>query len=143
MTRPVLLACVMLVLGSVAAEAATVRIVEDRGGRIGNYVRDYTALKHSGERVAIDGPCLSACTLILGFVPRERICVTRQARLGFHAAWNPGANGATTISDAGTRFLMDVYPGHVRSWLARKGGLSRQMVYLEGRELAAMYPRCR
>jgi len=136
-------ACVMVLLGSAASEAATVRIVEDRGGRIGHYVRNYLSLQYSGERVAIDGPCLSACTLILGFLPRERICVTPQARLGFHAAWNPGDDGAPVTSDAGTRFLLNVYPSHVRSWLAKKGGLSRRMIYLQGRELAAMYPRCR
>ncbi len=34
----------------------------------------------------IDGPCLSACTLVLMTVPEERICVTRRAVLGFHAA---------------------------------------------------------
>ena len=31
----------------------------------------------------IDGRCLSACTLVRGVIPRERICVTRRARLGF------------------------------------------------------------
>ena len=35
-----------------------------------------------GEQVVIDGPCLSACTA-LGVIPRERICVTPRARLGF------------------------------------------------------------
>ena len=40
----------------------------------------------SGERVVIDGPCLSACTLVLSTVPSNRICVTRRAVLGFHAA---------------------------------------------------------
>ena len=41
----------------------------------------------------IDGACLSACTLVLGIVPRERICVTQRAMLGFHAAWMPGPAG--------------------------------------------------
>ena len=39
----------------------------------------------SGEKVIIDGPCLSACTLVLSTVPSNRICVTKRAVLGFHA----------------------------------------------------------
>ena len=34
----------------------------------------------SGERVVIDGPCLSACTLVLMSLPRSRICVTTTRR---------------------------------------------------------------
>ena len=64
-----------------------------RGGQIGPYLEILAALRNSGERVVIDGPCLSACTLVLGVIPRDRICVTARARLGFHAAWHPGENG--------------------------------------------------
>ena len=77
---------------SSSAEAA-VRIKADAGGMIGPYLESLIALRGSGERVIIDGPCLSACTMVLGVIPRERICVTRRARLGFHAAWRPGENG--------------------------------------------------
>jgi hypothetical protein len=38
--------------------------------------------------------------------------------------------------------LMDIYPQHVRSWIARRGGLSPRMMYLSGRELTAMYNTC-
>jgi hypothetical protein len=37
---------------------------------------------------------------------------------------------------------MSIYPEHVRSWIARRGGLSPRMKYLAGRELAAMYHTC-
>jgi hypothetical protein len=101
------------------------------------------ALRHSGERVVIDGPCLSACTMILGVIPRDRICVTRRARLGFHAAWNPGDNGAPVVSTGGTQLLMEIYPQQVRQWINRRGGLTQRMVYLSGRELTSMYRTCR
>jgi hypothetical protein len=127
---------------SVSPVAATVRIVGDAGGQIGPYLENLAALRASGERVVIDGPCLSACTMILGVIPRSRICVTRRARLGFHAAWHPGNNGQPITSRGGTQLLMAVYPQEVRQWLARKGGLTPRMVYLYGRELAAMYPTC-
>jgi hypothetical protein len=128
---------------SVSSAPAAVRIVNDAGGQIGPYLENLAALRSSGERVIIDGPCLSACTMVLGVIPRDRICVTRRARLGFHAAWHPGDNGRPITSRGGTQLLMDVYPQHVRSWIARRGGLSHRMMYLSGRELAAMYPSCR
>ena len=99
-------------------------------------------LRSSGQSVVIDGPCLSACTLLLGIIPRDRICVTPRAKLGFHAAWKPGANGNKMLSREGTRALWDIYPGNVRAWLARHGGLKPKMVYLSGTELAAMYTTC-
>jgi hypothetical protein len=126
----------------VSSASATVRIVGDAGGQIGPYLENLVALRSSGERVVIDGPCLSACTMVLGVIPRDRICVTRRARLGFHAAWHPGQNGRPITSRGGTQLLMDVYPQEVRNWIARKGGLSPRMLYLYGRELASMYPPC-
>jgi|SRR5215468_6468577 len=125
------------------SSSAAVRIVSDYGGQIGPYLEQFAALRHSGERVIIDGPCLSACTMLLGMIPRDRICVTRRARLGFHAAWNPGHNGAPIVSTGGTQLLMEVYPQHVRQWIARQGGLTQRMVFLSGRELASMYRTCR
>jgi hypothetical protein len=127
---------------SVSSASAAVRITGDAGGQIGPYLETLIALRDSGERVIIDGPCLSACTLLLGVIPRDRICVTRRARLGFHAAWHHGANGRPVTSKGGTQLLMAVYPQHVRSWISKRGGLSRQMKYLTGRELASMYPAC-
>ena len=121
---------------------ATVRIRADAGGQIGPYLENLVALRSSGERVIIDGPCLSACTMLLGVIPRERICVTSRARLGFHTAWHPGSNGQQVPSREATQLLMDIYPQNVRSWIARRGGLSPRMKYLSGRDLAAMYHTC-
>ena len=121
---------------------ATIRIRADSGGQIGPYLENLVALRGSGERVIIDGPCLSACTMLLGVIPRERICVTPRARLGFHAAWHPGGNGQAVTSREATRLLMDIYPEQVRGWIARRGGLSPRMMYLSGRELTAMYNTC-
>jgi hypothetical protein len=128
---------------SVSSASAAVRIVGDYGGQIGPYLEQFAALRHSGERVIIDGPCLSACTMVLGVIPRDRICVTPRARLGFHAAWNPGNDGAPVRSNGGTQLLMEIYPQHVRQWIARRGGLKQHMVYLSGRELTSMYRACR
>jgi hypothetical protein len=131
----------IMALTATAAQSA-VRIVADPGGQIGPYLENLAALRNSGERVIIDGPCLSACTMVLGVIPHERICVTPRAKLGFHAAWNPGDNGRPVMSKAATQLLMDIYPERVRSWIKERGGLSPKMMYLSGRELAAMYHPC-
>src|SRR5215471_20688062 len=131
-----------LAASMISNASAAVRIKADPGGQIGPYLESLAELRSSGERVIIDGPCLSACTMVLGVIPRERICVTRRARLGFHAAWHPGNNGRPITSRGGTQLLMDIYPQNVRNWIARKGGLTPRMVYLHGRELASMYPTC-
>ena len=135
--------CILAALLMSLPAMAAVRIANDNGGRIDRYLYKFSALRASGERVIIDGACLSACTLVLGAVPRERICVTPRARLGFHAAWQFTDMGRRRVHSAsGTRFLMDLYPQHVRQWISRKGGLKSHMIFLHGRELAAMYPRC-
>ena len=133
---------ILLLCAGVAESFATVRIAGDRGGRIGTYLQAFAMLRSTGENVVIDGSCLSACTLILGILPSGQVCVTRRARFGFHAAWRPDHRGRPVSSAVGTQVLMEVYPPKVRSWIRRKGGLSRRMIYLQGRDLAAIYPRC-
>lgn len=118
------------------------RILDDSGGRIGNYLTRYEALRKSGRRVAIDGTCASACTLVLGVIPRDRICVTPRAVLAFHAAWDPSLMGAQSNA-AATKYLWLRYPDDVRRWIRRHGGLGSQTIYLGGRELAMMFPTCR
>jgi hypothetical protein len=125
-----------------AEAGATVRISNDMGGQIGPYLDAYVSMRNSGQTVMIDGPCLSACTIVLGVLPRERICVTRRAQLGFHAAWNPGRNGRPVLSQAGTKALWELYPGDIRAWLKRRGGLKHKMVFLSGSELMSMYRVC-
>ena len=127
---------------SISPASATIRISVDAGGQIGAYLQRHEAMRQSGERVVIDGPCLSACTMVLGAIPRNRICVTSRAVLGFHAAYDLDQNGMQVTSRGGTALLMNHYPQHVRNWIARRGGLSRQMMFLRGRGLASMFAPC-
>src|SRR3974377_1759596 len=69
-----------------APAPAAERILDDTGGRIGPYLTKYEALRKSGHRGGIDSTCASACTLLLGVIPHNRICVTPRAVLAFHAA---------------------------------------------------------
>jgi hypothetical protein len=132
-----------ILLASYATSAsATVRITGDRGGQIGHYLQTFASLRASGEQVVIDGNCLSACTLILGMIPHNRMCATPRARFGFHAAWMPGRDGEPVTSIPGTHELWKFYPSRVRHWIMRHGGLSRHMIYMQGRDLAGIVPSC-
>src|ERR1700686_3313807 len=97
--------------------SATMRITSDPGGQIGPYLENLASLRSSGEHVVIDGPCLSACTMVLGVIPRDHLCVTPRARLGFHSAWRPGGNGPPGGGADGEDLLMTVYPQQVRNWI--------------------------
>jgi hypothetical protein len=131
-----------LLLAGVGASHAVVRIAEDRGGRIGTYVDKYQGLRTSGEEVIIDGLCASACTIVLGAVPHDKICVTSKANLGFHAAWDFGANGRAVTNPEATQMLYSMYPAQVKRWIAARGGLTPHMIFLRGRQLSGMYRPC-
>ena len=139
--RSVLLA---IMFGALAASTATaeVRILASPGGEVGPFLDLFARVRASGERVVIDGPCLSACTLVLSAVPANRICVTRRAVLGFHAARSMDQRGRLYAEPEASAAVLEAYPAPVRSWIRRRGGLSSRVLLLRGRELAAIYPVC-
>lgn len=122
---------------------AEVRILASPGGQVGPFLELFDRVRESGERVVIDGPCLSACTLVLSTVPNDRICVTRRAVLGFHAARSMDRRGRLYAEPEASQAVLEAYPAPVRGWISRRGGLTSRLLLLRGRELAAIYPRCR
>ncbi len=140
--RSTLLGAIAVASTVTSPASATMRIAEDRGGQIGHYLQAFAMLRSSGENVVIDGNCLSACTLVLGLIPRSRICATPRARFGFHAAWMPDADGAPVTSQLGTQALWNIYPTDVRRWINRHGGLSRKMIYLQGSAMHSLVSEC-
>lgn len=137
----VAVAATFLIVFSKPAKGA-IRIADDRGGRIGDYVNKYQGLRTSNGTVIIDGLCASACTIVLSAVPHDRICVTPAANLGFHAAWDYGANGDAVTNRDATQMLYSMYPAPVRRWIASRGGLTPRMIFLRGKQLQAMYKPC-
>jgi hypothetical protein len=131
----------VLLLG-VAPAHADVRILSSPGGEARAFLEFFSVVNGSGQRVVIDGPCLSACTLVLTTIPNDRICVTPRAVLGFHAARLMDEKGRIYAAPEATRAVAASYPPPIRDWIARHGGLTAKPIYLRGRELAALYPRC-
>ncbi len=122
---------------------AMVRIEDDRGGLLGEYLLKFATIRDSGERIMIDGSCYSACTLVTALIPKQRICVTERAKLGFHAGWVGDPNGERAISSDGTRLMYQMYPRDIQRWIKLHGGLGKQILVLKGRELTAVYPICK
>ena len=131
-----------LLLFSTPASAVVV-ITSDGGGSITEFEQRYATFKASDELVIIDGDCASACTLVLNIMPRERVCVTPRAKLGFHNAYVRSGFGTFEFSQAGTDMVWKAYPPAVKKLLREKGWdggelkgwLDGRLVYISSAEM--------
>ena len=130
-----LLAVALWVFATMLARAE-VRILASPGGQVGPFIDLFEKVRNSGERVVIDGPCLSACTLVLSMVPSERICVTRRAVLGFHAARSMDRRGRLYAEPEASKLVLQAYPGPVQ-------GLDRPPRRIDVAAAAVARPRAR
>jgi hypothetical protein len=122
---------------------ADVRITSDQGGEIVSYLNKYRHMRAAGERLVIDGPCLSACTLFTALIPRDHVCVTPRAVLGFHAAsYYDDARRSLVPTRAGTRLVLRLYPPQIRRWIDQHGGLTPRIITMRGPTLASLYNTC-
>jgi hypothetical protein len=115
------LALAGLVMISAVSPSHALVIKKDDGGIIVDFVKKYSNIRDSAEKVVVDGECASACTLFLGMVPRRNYCITPNARLGFHTAslkkkW---ADGTVTYSHAAefSALMWGMYPATIRAYL--------------------------
>lgn len=128
-----------------ASAAADYRITRDHGGLVEQYKAKYARIRDRGERVIIDGICNSACTLVFGIVPLNRICVTPRASVGVHEAYldKRWTGGIRVASAEGTADLVSYYPAPLMTWIRRRGGLTPEMKHLRnGQDLWAVIDPC-
>jgi hypothetical protein len=122
---------ILLILSLLAATPARadLHITRDHGGYVTEYKAKYERIRDRKERVIIDGICNSACTMVFGIVPLNKVCVTPRASLGFHQAYYDKAFtfGIKVTSYEGTSDLMAYYPQPVKEWISRNGGLTTTM----------------
>jgi len=136
MVRTLVWAALLLALSIPYCHAKTVRF--DMGGYVEEYRAMWTKVARSGEQVRIDGPCVSACTMVLSIVPAERICITRRAVFGIHQV---------SIGDKkylkGTRQMVREYPKWVQQWLKGKRPLHYEPVWLYPKDIGKNLRRCK
>jgi hypothetical protein len=156
--RAALIALLLLASAASSASAATkvikndrgggVTIDDDRGGVIINYIDRFKLEEKRGTKFKIVGRCESACTMITGIIPRDRVCVSKKATLGFHS----GYFAIPTIfgifpwhSKNATIVLWSYYPADVQAallalkWNGGLGQKQRKMIHLKA---SSFYPLC-
>jgi hypothetical protein len=126
---------------------------EDQGGVIKNYVVRWQDIASRGGEVDVLGPCGSACTLVVAYIPRDKLCFGQKASLQFHAAREPDGKSSLGKSSLGksslwaTQWMIKTYPDDIKNWLADRGGdvkMTVQTVWtLPAKDLWKMgYRRC-
>jgi hypothetical protein len=121
-----------IVLATLPARAETIDVYDNHGGSVAQYDARWAAQAARGVSVRIVGPCQSACTVLLGHIPRNRICVTPQARFGFHLARLPQA----------TTTLWNAYPADIKAWINQRGGLTHSFIWMGAPDVFRFFRRC-
>lgn len=85
---------------SIPAEAATIHIKDDYGGNV--FERAVEIDQHKNDQMIISGICYSSCTMYL-----LKACVNKNARLGFHGAYDPHSGKRDKMSN---QILAGMYP---------------------------------
>jgi len=121
---------------------ATTVLYYEPGGRLDEHEKRWKELAESGDDVEIRGPCFSGCTMIMAYVPRERLCFAWGASLRFHMA---GTGSNPSIGTA--QYMLSHYPQDIRIWLRDRGGVEKMTIekfwVLDASELWEMgYQRC-
>jgi hypothetical protein len=117
---------------SPAAVAETIDVSDNHGGSVAAYDARWADIAARGTNVRIVGPCQSACTVLLGHIPRAKICVTRNASLGFHLAHLQSA----------TATLWNAYQPDIRAWIEAHGGLTSQFIWLRAPDIFRYFKKC-
>lgn len=107
-------------------------IRRDRGGVMHEYMQRYLEIKNSDLKLAVDGECSSSCTLFMGYLPPENVCITKNAEFGFHRANNP----------EGTIVMMMTYPLPVLMWIMAINGLTENIKFMPFEFAKTIWPKC-
>ena len=114
------------------ARAETIEVYDNHGGSVAQYDARWAALAQRGVSVRIVGPCQSACTVLLGHIPRGRICVTPNASFGFHLAHLPQA----------TATLWRSYSPGIKAWINARGGLTHDFIWMRAPDIYRFFHKC-
>jgi hypothetical protein len=119
-------------IAAIPARAETIDVYDDHGGIVPEYDAHWAELGSRGVNVRIVGPCQSACTVLLGHIPRDRICVTPEARFGFHLAKVPRS----------TAILWNSYDSDIRGWINAHGGLTSDFIWMGAPDIYNYFKKC-
>jgi hypothetical protein len=127
-----LLIAALFCLFSMPVAAETIEVFDNHGGRVADYNARWAGLAARGVNVRIVGPCQSACTVLLGHIPRSRICVTPGASFGFHLA----------RLETATKTLWNAYQADIRGWINARGGLKKEFIWMRAPDTYRFFRKC-
>jgi hypothetical protein len=96
----------------------------ERGGVIKEHVERWQELARSGADVEILGPCFSACTMIVAYVPKERLCFGVFASLQFHLV----SDRETGKMSLDASLWIKQYPREIYDWIMERGGVASMTI---------------
>jgi len=114
------------------AFAETIDVYDDHGGVVPEYDRHWAEEAAQNVDVRIVGPCQSACTVLLGHIPRDHICVMPEARFGFHLA----------KFESSTAIMWNGYAPDIRQWIADHGGLTQDFIWMAAPDIYRYFKKC-
>jgi hypothetical protein len=125
-------------------------ISDDPCGIIVQFVRKYSDMRDAGTSVVISGQCVSACTLLLGILRPEKMCVMPEAILGFHSASTitrePGKKDVIEHAPEASDLVFQMYPARVRNYLATQGWVGANshpdVIWVRGAQLRKFIRPC-
>jgi len=112
-------------------------IYSNPGGRIIDFALQAAKYRASRKLVQFAGQCDSSCTLFLG-LPRSQTCISPGASFRFHA---PVANNERASYKA-KLYMLSKYPGWVRSFIAKRGGLTHNLITIDYSVASRFIPSC-
>lgn len=136
--------CSIAISAFLAAPAhATTVITGNGGGVVEDFWVEIQSHAMRGEKIVVDGPCMSACTLTLVLADKGLMCATPRAIFSFHRAYS-GKPGTKAYEDDGgwTDVMMAQLPKPVSAWLSDHGGITHAWKTLAGDEMTARVPVC-
>jgi hypothetical protein len=121
-------------------------ITSDRGGFINRFIKKYQRWDRENKIVVVDGYCASSCTMVIGMIPRSRLCVTRRGYFGFHGSYYHAVfiAGPKIENPGMTHLMTDRYTDDVKAWVDAHGGLPtyKRMLLMRYPETANYFRLC-
>jgi hypothetical protein len=111
---------------------------DHEGGVVEAFAAKYEKIKKSGRKVEIDGPCVSACTIVAS-LPKDQVCVTPRASLGVHLASDSDEVVDVQYTDWAVK---KYYPKALQDWIRQHGGLQKAPKFVRGKDLLTIFNAC-
>lgn len=125
-----------VVLFTAAANANPIVIHDHPGGLVGEEIMWWEVIRASGNLVVVDGECTSACNMLWGQIPPERVCITHDSVFGFHAATD--TPGGPPDLPSTQRVIENYFPEWLQKLIVKHGFMKDLTVrYLTADEIVA------